>query len=311
MTRACSWSSRRGASGSGRTAGRAQSRSWTCSDRIIAGGEQGLLGLAFAPDFAESGRFVVNYTNSDGNARVMLYTAEGDRADPDSAVQLLDIQDPYGNHNGGHVLFGPEGLLWVGMGDGGAAGDPEDRAQDPSTLLGKMIRIDIDQPDAEPEIWALGLRNPWRYSFDPETGDLWIGDVGQGQLEEIDHVPSTLPAGVNFGWRRYEGTQRYDEEPAPDDLVMPVAEYSHADGCSVTGGVVLRDGGPLDGQYVYGDYCSGKVWALDADAEQPEPREITQELGGPLDGLASFGQDGEGRTLLVLHDGRILRLGSR
>ena len=144
-----------------------------------------------------------------------------------------------------------------------------------------MIRIDIDQPDAEPEIWALGLRNPWRYSFDPDTGDLWIGDVGQGQCEEIDHVPSTLPAGVNFGWRRYEGTQRYDEEPAPDDLVMPVAEYSHADGCSVTGGVVLRDGGPLDGQYVYGDYCSGKVWALDADAEQPEPREITSVARRP------------------------------
>ena len=174
-----------------------------------------------------------------------------------------------------------------------------------------MIRIDIDKPDADPEIWALGLRNPWRYSFDPETGDLWIGDVGQGSLEEIDHVPSTLPAGVNFGWRRYEGTERYDDEPAPDDVVMPVAEYSHADGCSVTGGVVLRDGGPLDGQYVYGDYCSGKVWALDADAEQPEPREITAELGGPLEGLTSFGQDGEGRTLLVLQDGRILRLAAQ
>ena len=281
------------------------------SDRILAGGERGLLGLAFAPDFAQSGRFVVNYTNSDGHARVMLYTADGDRADPDSAQQLLDIEDPYANHNGGNVLFGPDGLLWVGMGDGGAAGDPEDRAQDPSTLLGKMIRIDIDQPDADPEIWALGLRNPWRYSFDPETGDLWIGDVGQGSLEEIDHVPSTLPAGVNFGWRRFEGTERYDDEPAPDDVVMPVAEYSHADGCSVTGGVVLRDGGPLDGQYVYGDYCSGKVWALDADAEQPEPREITAELGGPLEGLTSFGQDGEGRTLLVLQDGRILRLAAR
>jgi glucose/arabinose dehydrogenase len=281
------------------------------SDRIIAGGEQGLLGLAFAPDFAQSGRFVVNYTNSDGNARVMLYTAEGDRADSDSAVQLLDIDDPYPNHNGGNVLFGPDGLLWVGMGDGGSGGDPQDRAQDPSTLLGKMMRIDIDEPDAQPEIWALGLRTPWRYSFDPKTGDLWIGDVGQGNLEEIDHVPSTLPAGVNFGWRRYEGTQRYDDQPAPDDVVMPVAEYSHADGCSVTGGVVLRDGGPLDGQYVYGDYCSGKVWSLDADAAQPQPREITDELGGPLEGLTSFGQDGDGRTLLVLQDGRILALTSR
>ena len=137
----------------------------------------------------------------------------------------------------------------------------------------------------EPEVWALGLRNPWRYSFDPDTGDLWIGDVGQGAIEEIDHVPSTLPAGVNFGWRRFEGTQRFDDEPAPDDLVAPVAEYSHDDGgCSVTGGVVVRDGGAWDGRYLYGDYCSGKLWTLDADAEGAEPVEVTDALGGPLAG---------------------------
>jgi len=278
------------------------------SGEVSTGGERGLLGLAFAPDYASSGRFVVNYTDVDGNTRVVRYRAEGDQADASSAEELLAIEQPYPNHNGGHVLFGPDGLLWVGTGDGGAGGDPEDRAQDPGSLLGKMLRLDASQPGSEPEVWALGLRNPWRYSFDPETGDLWIGDVGQGAIEEIDHVPSTLPAGVNFGWRRFEGTQRFDDDPAPDGLVPPVAEYSHDEGgCSVTGGEVVRDGGPLDGRYVYGDYCSGQLWTLDADAEDAEPEEVTEQLGR-LEGLTSFGRDGQGRVLLTVADGRVLRL---
>jgi glucose/arabinose dehydrogenase len=279
------------------------------SAEVGTGGERGLLGLAFAPDFASSGVFVVNYTNVDGNTRVVRYRAEGDRADPGSAEELLAIEQPYPNHNGGHVLFGPDGLLWVGTGDGGSGGDPEDRAQDPGSLLGKMLRLDVSQPGAEPEIWALGLRNPWRYAFDPETGDLWIGDVGQGAIEEIDHVPSTLPAGVNFGWRRFEGTERFDDEEPPPDPVMPVAEYTHDDGCSVTGGEVVRDGGPWDGRYVYGDYCSGQLWTLDADAEGAEPEDVTEQLGA-LEGLTSFGRDGQGRITLTVADGRVLRLGA-
>ena len=275
---------------------------------VSTGGERGLLGLAFAPDFASSGRFVVNYTDVDGNTRVVLYRTEGDVVDASTGEELLAIEQPYPNHNGGNVVFGPDGLLWVGTGDGGAGGDPEDRAQDPGSLLGKMLRLDLSQPGAEPEIWALGLRNPWRYSFDPETGDLWLGDVGQGEIEEIDHVPSTLPAGVNFGWRRFEGTQRFDDEEPPADPVAPVAEYSHDDGgCSVTGGEVLRDGGPLDGQYLYGDYCSGQLWTLDADTEGAEPVDVTEQLG-VLQGLTSFGRDGQGRVLVTVADGRVLRL---
>jgi glucose/arabinose dehydrogenase len=305
------------------------------TSRVTSGGEQGLLSMAFAPDYAKTRRFYVNYTDRAGVQRVVEYRrskSNAERADTSSARLVLRYDGIESNHNGGLVAFGPDDLLYIGTGDGGGADDQHGsrgNAQDLSKLEGKLLRIDprrsggrpysvpasnpfVNRSGARPEIYSYGLRNPWRFSFDRTTGDLAIGDVGQGEIEEIDHVPSTLPAGVNFGWRRFEGTRRFDDLPVPEGLVPPVAEYSHAEGgCSVTGGVVIRDGGPLDGRYIYGDYCSGKLWTLNADGSPGAPQEVTTTLGGPLQGLTSFGADAKGNVLLVVADGRILRLGAR
>ncbi len=281
-------------------------------DDLSTDGEQGLLGLAFAPDFATSGHVYVNLTDVDGTTRVRRYTAAGDVADPASAVELLAVEQPYANHNGGHLAFGPDGLLWVGLGDGGAAGDPGNRAQDPVSLLGKLLRLDPARPGAAPEVWALGLRNPWRYAFDAETGMLWIGDVGQGDVEEIDRIDAAEPPGANFGWRLLEGSRPFaDGGEPPPRYVAPVAEYGHDDGCSVTGGLVVRDPSvpAMDGRYVFGDYCSGRLWALPAHAAPGTAADdVTEQLGGPLEGLVSFGTDGDGHVLVVVQDGRVLRL---
>jgi glucose/arabinose dehydrogenase len=297
--------------------------------QVSAGGEQGLLGLAFAPTFASDGRLFVDYTDLGGNTVVAEYRTPdpaSDRADPASARVLLRIDQPYPNHNGGSLVIGPEGLLWIGTGDGGSAGDPLGNGRRLDTLLAKLLRIDprptgdrpyripadnpfVGRPDARGEIWATGLRNPWRFSFDRATGDLWIGDVGQDTLEEVDRWRAGSPAGPDFGWSTMEGSACY--RPAsgcdPAGLVLPVAEYGHDAGCAVTGGYVYRGSAVpgLAGTYLYADFCSGTVWGLDAAAERPEPRVL---LRSGL-AVASFGVDDHGELYVVdLASGRVMRV---
>ena len=209
---------------------------------VVSGGEQGLLGLAFHPNYAQNRRFYVNYTDRNGDTRVVEYRSSGLRAIASSARQILFVDQPYSNHNGGHVAFGPDGRLYAGLGDGGSGGDPDDRAQNMGTQLGKMLRIDVNRPGAKAEIVGLGLRNPWRYSFDRKTGDLYIGDVGQGAVEEIDFTPRNSPGLENYCWDLFEGRSRFEDTPqGPGRLVSPVAQYGREGGhCSVTGGVVYR-----------------------------------------------------------------------
>lgn len=280
------------------------------------GTEQGLLGLAFHPDYARNGQFFVDYTDRNGDtvvSRFRVSTGDPDRAERDSEEIVLTIAQPYANHNGGQLVFGPDGYLYVGMGDGGAAGDPQDRAQNPQDLLGKLLRLDVDagRPYAippgnpfaagaggRPEIWALGLRNPWRFSFDRLTGDLYIADVGQGTWEEVNFAPAGAAGGENFGWPYREGAHPYEGD-APAGLVEPVAEYSHAEGgCSVTGGYVYRGAAlpALQGVYLYGDYCSGLVWGL----WQPAPgRWETRLLFETRLGISSFGEDDAGELYVL------------
>jgi glucose/arabinose dehydrogenase len=273
-------------------------------------GERGLLSAAFHPRYRENGFFYVDYTDASGATVIARYSVSSDpnRADPNSAVILLTIPQPFSNHNGGQLQFGPDGYLYIGMGDGGSAGDPGDRAQNLGELLGKLLRIDVDHgspyaiPPSNPfvsragargEIWAYGLRNPWRFSFDRVTGDLWIADVGQGAWEEIDFQTATSPGGENYGWRRMEGNHCFNPASNCDSgsLVKPIAEYSHAGGaCSVTGGYVYRGtrAPRLSGAYLYGDYCSGTIWgtvrAFDGTAS-------TRVLASTTFDLTTFGED--------------------
>lgn len=257
--------------------------------RVSSGGERGLLGLAFHPDYANNGYFFVNYINNNGDTQISRFSVsatDANLADPDSEVMLLTIDQPYGNHNGGCIKFGPDGYLYIGMGDGGSGGDPQGYGQNRQSLLGKMLRIDVDNgspygiPADNPfasddqtldEIWAIGLRNPWRFSFDRQTGDLWIGDVGQNQWEEIDFQPASSAGGENYGWRCYEGFHTYntsgcDNADAYDD---PIYEYSNSfdGGCSVTGGMVYRGSEipALQGIYVFSDYCAGILTSVTPD----------------------------------------------
>ncbi|HSK15409.1 MAG TPA: PQQ-dependent sugar dehydrogenase [Gaiellaceae bacterium] len=276
---------------------------------VQSGGERGLLSVAFHPDYAANGLFYVNYTDGGGNTRVVEYGAGGGA--PSEERELLAVEQPYGNHNGGQLAFGLDGLLYVGMGDGGSSGDPENRAQDLSTQLGKLLRIDVDDPSADWEIVGYGLRNPWRFSFDRETGDLWIGDVGQGRLEEIDLVPAEQVGELlNFGWNVFEGSDRFREgEPnSAGSLVDPLTEYTHDFGCSVTGGFVYR--GPIRsawGRYFYGDYCSGRVWSLALWEDEVSRR------GHPFQvpGLSSFAEDEAGELYLLSVEGVVYRLAPR
>jgi len=289
-------------------------------DRVGSQGlEQGLLGLAFAPDFATSGRFYVDYTNRRGDTRVVEFrTRPGARAvSTRTARVVLSQSQPYANHNGGALAFGPDGMLYVAFGDGGGAGDAGNRAQNLGTLLGKVIRIDpsrrqgglgyaipagnpfAGQTGARPEIWALGLRNPWRITFDRATGDLWMGDVGQNRMEEVD-VARAGQAGRDFGWSKREGTQDFKGGTRGARETDPVAEYPHDDGnCSVTGGYVVRGPGApsLVGRYVYADWCTGRAWALDA-VNPGTPEEITNRLGR-IPGVTSFGEDRAGNVYVV------------
>ena len=271
-------------------------------------GERGLLSLAFAPDYETSGKLYVNYTNTDGDTRVVEFTASGNRTtvDPGTARELLAVEQPYSNHNGGLVLFGPDGRLYVGMGDGGSGGDPENRAQDLSQRLGKLLALDVGRPGADWEIVAYGLRNPWRFAFD--EGELYIADVGQNEFEEVDAV--RWPAGglLNFGWPIFEGRSRYeDKAPNPaGTLAAPVAVYPHAEGCSVTGGLVYRGTAipGLAGRYFYGDYCSGTIWSFRLRDGKADPR----REAFTVESLTSFGTDEKGELYLVSQDGTIYRL---
>jgi glucose/arabinose dehydrogenase len=280
------------------------------TSEVVSGGEQGLLSLAFHPDYRENGLLYVDYTDLNGDTRVMEYRALDDRTavDPASRRVVLAIDQPYSNHNGGQLAFGPDGRLWVGMGDGGSGGDPENRAQNLSSLLGKLLTLDVSESSPDPGIAAYGLRNPWRFSFDRETGDLWIGDVGQGEYEEIDRLPrAEVGHLVNFGWDAFEGDAPYEEkEPNPEgSLLGPVAVYDHGEGCSVTGGFVYRGGEAqeLEGRYVYGDYCSGTIWSIAADGTKESVRKESIQV----DGLTSFGEDGRGELYAASSKGTIFR----
>ena len=293
------------------------------SDRVNRGGsEEGLLGLAFDPAFAENGRFFVYYSAA-GPRRSVLSRFErvGDSANPDSELVILEIEQPFRNHNGGMIAFGPDGHLYVALGDGGSADDPRGNGQDPSTLLGSVLRIDVrnaseaqpyvapsDNPFASdgrgrPEVWAYGMRNPWRFSFDRETGELWAGDVGQGEFEEIDIVR----AGANYGWNTMEGAHCFERSVCDQSgLTLPVAEYSHAQGCSVTGGYVYRGSAvpSLAGWYVYGDFCSGRIWAIRADGQQGlEGVEIVDSGFS----VSSFGEDANGELYVIDYGGSVYR----
>jgi glucose/arabinose dehydrogenase len=278
------------------------------SRSIEAGGEQGLLGLAFHPSYARNRLFYVGYTSDHGRNVVAQYRSTGTRAIGSSRRVLISVRDPYGNHNGGHLAFGPDGGLYTSFGDGGSGGDPEDRAQDPSSRFGKLLRI--DPSTRKVKVAALGLRNPWRFSFDRANGDLWIGDVGQNAVEEIDWLPrSRLGSLINYGWDVYEGRSSFEQKKlGPGQLVQPVAQYSNpGEGCSVTGGYVYRGKAVPSavGRYFYGDYCSGLVWSLklDGNAASGLRRESFE-----VDGLSSFGEDAAGELYLVSHGGTIYRL---
>jgi len=275
---------------------------------VRAGGEQGLLSAAFHPDYERNRLFYVNYTDVDGNTRVVEYRARA-RGQPTRTRELLFIEQPYSNHNGGQLAFGPDGRLYVGMGDGGGAGDPEDRAQNLEDRLGKLLSADVSELRPEWRIEGYGLRNPWRFAFDRLTDDLYIADVGQGQWEEIDFLPSESPGLENYGWDIFEGTERFeDQEPNPRGrLVEPIFQYSHEEGCSVTGGFVYRGEAipAAEGHYFYGDYCSGSIWSFAVRNGKAEDRKLHQF---EVDSLSSFGEDAAGELYLVSLNGDVFRL---
>jgi glucose/arabinose dehydrogenase len=289
------------------------------SDEVSGGGEQGLLGAAFSPD---GGFLYVNYTDLAGDTRVHEFAMRGDAVDPSSRREVLRVDQPYSNHNGGHLAFGPDGYLYIGLGDGGSGGDPEDNAQNLGRLLGKMLRIAprpadgrpygippdnpfVGRDGARPAIWAYGLRNPWRYSFDRETGDLWIGDVGQDEVEEIDVQAAGSAGGENYGWDGFEGSMRF-EEPYPQGAVPPVYEYGRALGGTVIGGFVYRGSAipALRGAYLFGDLFNPDVRILVPSADGFRHA----ELGVTVDNLVSFGEDHAGELYLLSLSGPVYRL---
>ncbi len=294
-------------------------RVWTKGD------EQGLLGLAFHPDHRRNGRLFVNYNRREDGATVLAeYSRRGQslQVSPSTERILMVVPQPYLNHNGGMVTFGPDGYLYIGRGDGGSRGDPQNRAQNTQEWLGKILRIDVDRgrpyaipadnpfaaSGGRPEIFALGIRNPWRFSFDRETGMLWLADVGQHKWEEVDLVI----AGGNYGWRIMEGSHCYnpDHDCNPEGLIFPITEYGHEQGrCSITGGYVYRGRTmpALRGTYLFGDYCSGELFALSASANRKlstAPR-VLMQTGFRI---SSFGEDEAGEVYIVDHKGGLYRL---
>lgn len=304
--------------------------------KLVTGGELGLLGLAFHPQFPDQPYFYTNYTAQNDAFQTMTlisrwtYLPESQSADPNSELILLSIDQPYSNHNGGCIQFGPDGYLYIGMGDGGSGGDPQGFAQNRQSLLGKMLRLDvttdIDQyliPDDNPfadddatmdEIWTLGMRNPWKFSFDRLNGDLWIGDVGQNLREEIHFQAANHPGGDNYGWNCKEGFLDYnDPSSACDDnpvLVDPLLDYGHVNGngCSITGGYVYRgcQYPDLYGKYIYGDFCSGRIWVLAQDEEGNWANEIIYETNGMI---STFGEDEYGEMYVVDYFNGVYKIG--
>jgi glucose/arabinose dehydrogenase len=290
------------------------------SAKVRAGGEQGLLGLAFSPD----GRFLyLAYTDRDGNHQVSELTMRGQRADPGSERSLLHFDDPFPNHNGGQLAFGPDRRLYIAFGDGGSGGDPFGNGQSLGTLFGKILRIDprpaggrpyrvpdgnpfVGRDGARPEIWDYGLRNPWRFSFDAATGDLWIGDVGQNSYEEVDHEPAGT-GGRNYGWNRREGLHAFNGGDRPAGAVDPVIEYGRRDGCTVIGGFVYRGQKikGLRGAYLYGDYCSGWVRAARVSGGKIAEQ---RDLGLNVPSLSSFGADAGGELYALSLGGDVYRI---
>ncbi len=301
--------------------------------RVRAGGEQGLLSVAFHPSYTANGRLFVNYTDIQGRTVIARFDVSGDpdRADVGSERILLRIDQPFDNHNGGQLQFGPDGYLYVGMGDGGSANDPQCLAQRNDSLLGKLLRLDVDQstsqapfygipPDnpflASPlpdEVWATGLRNPWRFSFDRETGDLFLADVGQNEIEEIDFVAAGSPGGLNLGWKVMEGTRCFGAGGCPSatppcndpSLTLPILEYDHSQGCSVTGGYVYRGSQvtELSGRYVYGDFCSRTIWTARRQAGSWRADELLTAPGP----ITTFGEDAQGELYLATQRGDLFR----
>jgi glucose/arabinose dehydrogenase len=291
------------------------------------GSEQGLLGIAFHPQYANNGFFYINYTDLNGNTVIARYqvSENPDLADQTSERILLRAQQPYANHNGGNLIFGPDDLLYLGLGDGGSGGDPHGNAQSLDTLLGKILRIDVDHGDPYaipadnpfitgeglPEIWAYGLRNPWRFSFDRLTGDLFIGDVGQAKWEEIDFLPVNSPGGTNFGWNYREGFHPFQGTPPANlKLTDPVVEYDHSQGCAVTGGLIYRGSNlpAWQGIYLYGDYCSGNVWGL---RQAPDGSWQNVLLFQTTANITSFGADQNGEIYLLDQKGTIYQLAKK
>ena len=292
------------------------------TDRVSArANEQGLLSVAFHPRFADTGLVYVNYTNRADDTVISRFRATGDTADPASETILLQFAQPFANHNGGLIKFGPDGYLYIGTGDGGSGGDPRGFGQRLDTLLGKMLRIDVDGGDPYaippdnlqrdsavlPEIWAYGLRNPWRFSFDRATGDLYIADVGQNRIEEIHFTPAGSSAGINYGWNILEGSSCFRAGCDTSGLELPIAEYDHSVGCSVTGGYVYRGSmyEAVAGTYIFADFCSGRIWALHGSG----PVRDMIELLNSGKNISSFGEDDAGELYLTsMYEGRVYRL---
>lgn len=286
---------------------------------VSTGLEQGLIGFAFdpaAPDY-----LYINYTDRSGDTRVVEYLMSGQVALPSSRRELLTVDQPFANHNGGTMRFGPDGYLYIGLGDGGSAGDPQGNGQNKATLLGKMLRIDprggspyavpptnpfVGETGARPEIWAYGLRNPWGWSFDKQTGDLWIGDVGQNLWEEVNFQPASSLGGENYGWDQMEGTHPYDNGVEPTNHTPPIYEYPHGQGCSVTGGFVYRGTRipTLRGTYVFGDFCASRVWTL-ADLGVTK---VALETGLVALTMTAFGEDNAGELYVLDLTGNVFRI---
>lgn len=292
-------------------------------DRVTDGGERGLLGLAFAPDFGTTGTFYVNYTGAASATFVSRFRV--DPSNPDLAIAaseeiLLEVAQPFGNHNGGQIAFGPDGMLYIGMGDGGSGGDPLDSGQDRSTLLGGLLRVDVSGPGPyrvpgdnplagttgeRGELWAWGLRNPWRFSFDSVDGILYVADVGQNRWEEVNAMPADEP-GVNYGWNRMEGLECFQSTCDPQAFTAPVLVYGRSDGCSVTGGRVYRGSAVPDlvGRYVYADFCDGWVRTFRLrDGEATDPTELADRV----DAASAFGVDGAGELYVASLGGSLYR----
>lgn len=297
-------------------------------DRVAYGGERGLLGVAFHPEYQTTGYLFVNYIGVGDSTHISRFKVNADNpniADPQSELKLLTIFQPFQNHNGGDLNFGPDGFLYIGLGDGGSGGDPGKRAQNPMEFLGKMLRIDVDHgnpyaiPESNPfynssdtlkEIWALGLRNPWRFSFDKLTGDLWIADVGQNAIEEINFQPANSTGGENYGWRCYEGNQTFNTDGClpSESLTFPVYTYPQGDECSVTGGYVYRGStsSPFYGHYFFSDYCSDRIWTL----HQENGNWIKTDFGRFTgNNFTTFGEDAKGQLYIGgIKSGKIFQI---